>query len=62
ISAPTAEQSKKISEIYGKYIEKISKINDASLTSDSLAWKYAIKYDWEIAKGHHDNQLRLLNP
>lgn len=62
ISAPTAEQSKKISEIYGKYIEKISKINDASLTSDSLAWKYAVKYDWEIAKGHHDNQLRLLNP
>lgn len=62
ISAPTAEQSKKISEIYGKYIEKISKINDTSLTSDSLAWKYAIKYDWEIAKGHHDNQLRLLNP
>lgn len=62
ISAPTDEQSKKISEIYGKYIEKISKINDASLTSDSLAWKYAIKYDWEIAKGHHDNQLRLLNP
>lgn len=37
VSAPTAEQSKKISEIYGKYIEKISKINDASLTSDSLA-------------------------
>ncbi|MGC7154858.1 DUF885 family protein [Metamycoplasma hominis] len=62
ITAPTAEQSKKISEIYGKYIEKISKINDASLTSDSLAWKYAVKYDWEIAKGHHDNQLRLLNP
>ncbi|MFP4877327.1 DUF885 family protein [Metamycoplasma hominis] len=62
VSAPTAEQSKKISEIYGKYIEKISKINDASLTSDSLAWKYAVKYDWEIAKGHHDNQLRLLNP
>lgn len=62
IIAPTAEQSKKISEIYGKYIEKISKINDASLTSDSLAWKYAVKYDWEIAKGHHDNQLRLLNP
>ncbi len=62
ISAPTAEQSKKISEIYGKYIAKISNINDNSLTSDSLAWKYAIKYDWEIAKGHHDNQLRLLNP
>ncbi|MTH75954.1 DUF885 family protein [Metamycoplasma hominis] len=62
IIAPTAEQSKKISEIYGKYIEKISKINDASLTSDSLSWKYAVKYDWEIAKGHHDNQLRLLNP
>ncbi|WP_044420711.1 DUF885 family protein [Metamycoplasma hominis] len=62
ISAPTAEQSKKISEIYGKYIAKISNINDNSLTSDSLAWKYAVKYDWEIAKGHHDNQLRLLNP
>ncbi|AWX43006.1 hypothetical protein DK849_01720 [Metamycoplasma cloacale] len=58
--APTASDDKKIVVEIDKYINRINEINGVNLTSDSIAWAYGLKFNWEIEKGNHDKGLRYL--
>lgn len=59
-TAPSMEKAKEMSSFYDKYISQIKAVNEENLTPDSLAWKKAIEFQWEIAQGNYKTNLQLL--
>ncbi|WP_373436016.1 DUF885 family protein [Metamycoplasma equirhinis] len=57
---PSAEDTKKISAYYDKYITALNSIKRENLTDVTLAWAEGLAYDWQIIKSNYTSGGRFL--